>query len=83
MTEYTFFFASVVGLLLLRREDAVRPSPVRYRTWAGNPLVFSAVSALLVVRAVITEPALGLAIVGAGASGLGVFWAKVRKAGLS
>lgn len=83
MTEYTFFFLSVVGLLLLRREDAVRPSPVRHRTWAGNPLVFSGVSALLILRAVLTEPMLGLAIVGAGLSGLGMFWAKVRKGGLS
>ncbi|SPN97249.1 uncharacterized protein DNG_00763 [Cephalotrichum gorgonifer] len=72
-TEYTFFFASTVGLLILRRMDAVRPSPVTYRTWTGNPLIFSAVSALLVIRALVSEPSLGLAIVGAGLAGMGVF----------
>lgn len=79
MTEYTFFLASVVGLLLLRRDDAVRPSPSKHRTWSGNPLIFSGVSALLVARAILTEPMLGLAIMGAGAAGLVVFYAKVRK----
>lgn len=79
MTEFTFFLASVVGLLLLRREDAVRPNTVGYRTWSGNPLIFCGVSALLIARTMITQPLLGVGVVGAGLTGLGVFRAKVQK----
>lgn len=69
----------MVGLLLLRREDAIRPSPVTYRTWSGNPLIFSGVSALLIARTVMTQPMLGLAVVGAGLAGLLVFRVRVQK----
>lgn len=79
VTEFSFFLASVVGLLLLRREDAVRPSPARYRTWSGNPFIFCGVSTLLITRTMITQPLLGLGVVGAGLAGLGVFRAKVQK----
>lgn len=78
MIEYSFFLASIVGLLLLRRLDAVRLGPAPYRTWTGNPLIFGVVSALLVLRAVITDPTMGLSVVGAGAAGLGVYWLKLR-----
>jgi hypothetical protein len=81
VTEYSFFLASVIGLLLLRRLDAVRPGPPPYRTWTGNPLIFGAVSSLLVARALISEPSMGLAIIGAGMAGLGVFWLKLRHDG--
>lgn len=78
VTEYSFFLASIIGLFGLRAEEATRPSGVTYRTWTGNPVIFGLVSALLIVRAVVAEPMLGLAVVGAGGLGLWVFRAKVR-----
>lgn len=83
VTEYIFFFASVIGLLLLRRRDALRTSPVTYRTWTGNPIIFSVVSVLLILRTVISEPIIGVAIVCAGAVGLAQFWWRFRRGGLA
>ncbi|KAG6356854.1 hypothetical protein INS49_014728 [Diaporthe citri] len=47
--------------------------PARYRTWIGNPVVFSMVSAFLILRAVVTDPFQGLAIVLVVGSGVGAF----------
>lgn len=52
---------------LSNRSRSGRPS--RYRTWIGNPVIFSMVSGFLILRAVVTDPFQGLAIllvVGAG-----------------
>ncbi|KAL1852861.1 hypothetical protein Daus18300_012025 [Diaporthe australafricana] len=53
------------------RSRSSRPS--RYRTWIGNPVVFSLVSAFLILRAVVTDPFQGLAILLVVGSGLGAF----------
>ena len=71
---------SVVGLLILRRRDdprAVLGAP-RYTTWTGNPIIFSSVSALLILRGVVTDPWQGTAIVVVGSLGLGFFHLKFR-----
>ncbi len=77
LAEYVFFLMSVVGLLVLRRRDDPRATP-RYSTWVGNPVIFSIVSGLLVLRGVLTDPLQGLAIVLVGSLGLGVFYLKAR-----
>lgn len=56
---------------LLDRSRSSRPS--RYRTWIGNPVVFSMVSAFLILRAVVTDPFQGLAIALVVGSGVGAF----------
>lgn len=89
LAEYTCFLAAVLGLLIMRsRErrsqdglsrhsgllDRSRSSrPSRYRTWIGNPVVFSMVSAFLILRAVVTDPFQGLAIGLVVGSGVGAF----------
>ncbi|KAJ0117821.1 mino acid [Diaporthe amygdali] len=50
-----------------------RSRPSRYRTWIGNPVVFSSVSAFLILRAVVTDPFQGLAILLVAGSGVGAF----------
>ncbi|KAI3392901.1 hypothetical protein diail_4988 [Diaporthe ilicicola] len=47
--------------------------PSRYRTWIGNPVVFSSVSAFLILRAVVTDPFQGLAILLVAGSGVAGF----------
>lgn len=53
--------------------------PPRYRTWIGNPVVFSMVSAFLILRAVVTDPLQGLAIALVVGSGVCAF--SMRSAG--
>ena len=83
VTEYIFFFLSVMGLLLLRQRDALRPSPVTHRTWLGNPIIFGVVSLLLILRTVISEPIIGVAIICAGTVGIAQFWFKFRRGGVA
>ncbi|KAJ4396507.1 hypothetical protein N0V93_000726 [Gnomoniopsis smithogilvyi] len=73
LAEYSCFLAAVVGLLLMRRREVAEMTTHRHRTWIGNPLIFTSVSAFLVLRAVITDPLQGLAIVSVLASGVAAF----------
>ena len=72
-TEWIFFAAMAVGLMLLRRRSDYRPS---YRIWGYPlvPLIFVAASAVIVymqITAVPKDSAIGLAIVLAG---LPIYW---------
>ncbi|CAN8105770.1 unnamed protein product [Discula destructiva] len=82
LAEYSCFLVTVFGLLVMRRREAKRSSQAaeihhtaapNYRTWIGNPLIFTSVSAFLVLRAIITDPLQGLAILSVAASGLLAF----------
>ena len=85
MAEYLQLFLSVVGLLLLRRLDLdpTAPSAFKGRTWTGNPVIFIAVSGLLLARGVINEPFQGLAIALVALAGVGVFFVKFGLRGIS
>ncbi|KAH8891292.1 large neutral amino acids transporter small subunit 1 [Thozetella sp. PMI_491] len=81
LAEYVFFLMSVVGLLVLRSRDDLRVTPApssRYTTWTGNPIIFSVVSALLILRGIINDPWQGIAIVLVGTVGIAVFYFKSR-----
>lgn len=69
------FFSSAVGLILLRRRDGRVPGAkaAEYSTWLINPVIFSAISGLLVVRGVISEPLQGGAILLVALLGSGFF----------
>lgn len=56
-----------------RREAAEATTSRMHRTWIGNPLIFTSVSAFLVLRAVMTDPLQGLAILSVLASGIAAF----------
>ncbi|KZL68063.1 large neutral amino acids transporter small subunit 1 [Colletotrichum tofieldiae] len=64
LAAYTIFFSSAVGLIILRQRDTRAPTAkaAEYSTWLINPVIFSAISGLLVVRGVISEPLQGGAI---------------------
>jgi L-type amino acid transporter 6 len=76
IAEYSFFLLSVLGILVLRRAEKLKPNPVatKHNTWIGNPIIFASVSGLLILRAVIAEPLQGLAILVVGLIGLAVFY---------
>ncbi|ORY71245.1 large neutral amino acids transporter small subunit 1 [Pseudomassariella vexata] len=75
MAEYFFFLMSVLGILVLRRADKHQPNGTRFRhnTWIGNPIIFAAVSGVLILRGVIAQPLQGLGILAVGLAGLAVF----------
>ncbi|KAF6841688.1 large neutral amino acids transporter small subunit 1 [Colletotrichum plurivorum] len=64
LAAYMIFFSSAFGLILLRRRDRRAPTAkaAEYKTWLINPIIFSAISGLLVVRGVISDPLQGAAI---------------------
>lgn len=73
--EYTFFFLTVVGALVLRwREpDLHRP----YKTSITNPIAFSLVSGFVVVRGAVFAPTQALALLGLW--GLGFVYYSIRR----
>lgn len=75
LAEYSCFLAAVFGLLLMRRHEAATAETTahKHRTWIGNPLIFTSISTFLVLRAVMTDPLQGLAIVSVLASGIAAF----------
>lgn len=68
---YTFYFATVLGLIVLRvREpDLERP----YKTWISTPIIFCCVSLFLLSRAVFAEPVQTLLVIGFMGVGMGVW----------
>ncbi|KAJ2897479.1 large neutral amino acids transporter small subunit 1 [Zalerion maritima] len=78
MAEYSCFLLSVIGVFILRAREARKstgPSLVP-RTWTGNPIIFSTLSSLLILRVLMTEPLQALAICGVQTVGLGVFYSR-------
>lgn len=74
---YTFYFATVLGLIVLRvREpDLERP----YKTWITTPIIFCCVSLFLLSRAVFAEPLQTLLVVAFMAVGAVVWFAWVGR----
>lgn len=73
---YTFYFATVLGLIVLRiREpDLERP----YKTWITTPIIFCCVSLFLLSRAVFAQPGQTLIVVAFVAAGVPVYFIWVR-----
>ncbi|KAL1963154.1 hypothetical protein VTN77DRAFT_8587 [Rasamsonia byssochlamydoides] len=70
---YTFYFLTVLGLIVLRIREPHLERP--YRTWITTPIIFCCVSLFLLSRAVIAEPLQTLIAVGFAAAGIPVyFW---------
>ena len=72
---YTFYFLTVLGLIVLRvREpDLERP----YRTWISTPIIFCCVSLFLLSRAVFAQPVQTLVVVGFIGAGVPVYAIRV------
>lgn len=63
---YFFFLLCTIGIFIIRRREKADNSErqrLAYRTWIGNPIIFSAVSGFIVLRGILSDYLQGLAIV--------------------
>ena len=73
---YTFYFLTVLGLIVLRVREPHLERP--YRTWIITPVIFCCVSLFLLSRAVIAEPVQTLIVIAFVACGVPVYFWRVR-----
>ncbi|KAI1638685.1 amino acid/polyamine transporter I [Biscogniauxia mediterranea] len=76
--EYSFFFLTVVGAVVLRYREPALHRP--YKPLVLVPLTFALVSGFVVVRGAIFAPALALVLVVLWVLGLGFYWGRKRLA---
>ncbi|KAL9615919.1 MAG: hypothetical protein Q9160_009145 [Pyrenula sp. 1 TL-2023] len=70
---YTFYFLTVLGLIVLRIREPNLERP--YRTWITTPIIFCCVSLFLVSRAVVAQPGQTLVVLAFVVAGVPVyFW---------
>ncbi|KAK4960707.1 hypothetical protein LTR28_005006 [Elasticomyces elasticus] len=72
---YSFYFATVLGLLVLRVRDPELERP--YRCWITTPIIFCCVSLFLLSRAVFAQPVQTLVVVAFVAAGVPLYWWQV------
>lgn len=73
---YTFYFLTVLGLIVLRVREPHLERP--YRTWITTPVIFCCVSLFLLSRAVIAEPIQTIIVVAFVACGVPVYFWTIR-----
>ncbi|KAL2144283.1 hypothetical protein VTI28DRAFT_9271 [Corynascus sepedonium] len=76
---YTFYFLTVLGLIVLRVREPNLERP--YRTWITTPIIFCCVSLFLLSRAVFSQPLQTLIVVGFVVAGVPVYFWRVRGRG--
>ncbi|PNS14400.1 b(0,+)-type amino acid transporter 1 [Sphaceloma murrayae] len=76
---YTFYFFTVLGLIVLRvREpDLERP----YRCWISTPIIFCAVSIFLLSRAVFAQPLQTMIVVAFIVAGVPLYFLRIYSSG--
>lgn len=72
---YTFYFLTVLGLIVLRIREPHLERP--YRTWISTPIIFCCVSLFLLSRAVIAEPLQTLIVIAFIITGLPVYYWRI------
>lgn len=72
---YTFYFLTVLGLIVLRVREPYLERP--YRTWISTPIIFCCVSLFLISRAVFKRPWQTLFVVAFVVIGVCVYYWKV------
>ncbi|KAI5854994.1 amino acid permease-domain-containing protein [Tricharina praecox] len=73
---YTFYFLTVLGLIVLRYREPKLERP--YRTWISTPLIFCCVSLFLISRSVFSSPLQTLVVCAFVAAGVPVYFWRVR-----
>lgn len=73
---YTFYFLTVLGLIVLRVREPYLERP--YRTWLSTPIIFCCVSLFLVSRAVFAKPLQTLVVVAFIGGGIPVYYLTIR-----
>ncbi|KAJ5147763.1 hypothetical protein N7526_001115 [Penicillium atrosanguineum] len=74
---YTFYFLTVLGLIVLRIREPHLERP--YRTWITTPIIFCCVSLFLLSRAIISEPLQTLIVVAFLITGVPVYYWRIYK----
>ncbi|CAG8243536.1 unnamed protein product [Penicillium salamii] len=74
---YTFYFLTVLGLIVLRIREPQLERP--YRTWITTPIIFCCVSLFLLSRAVISEPLQTLIVVAFIITGAPVYYWRIHQ----
>ncbi|KAJ5139073.1 uncharacterized protein N7515_003921 [Penicillium bovifimosum] len=74
---YTFYFLTVLGLIVLRIREPHLERP--YRTWVTTPIIFCCVSLFLLSRAVISEPLQTLIVVAFIITGVPVYYWRIHQ----
>lgn len=77
--EYTFFFLTVVGAILLRYREPELDRP--YKPSVLIPIIFALVSGFVVVRGAAFAPVQALVLLGVWGLGLAFYWAQKWLAG--
>lgn len=73
---YTFYFLTVLGLIVLRVKEPNLERP--YRTWITTPIIFCCVSLFLLSRAVFAEPLQTLIVVLFIVAGVPIYYWRIR-----
>lgn len=76
---YTFYFITVLGLIVLRVREPYLERP--YRTWISTPIIFCCVSLFLLSRAIFAKPAQTLIVIAFVAAGVPVYFWRVKGSG--
>ncbi|CAZ82461.1 unnamed protein product [Tuber melanosporum] len=72
---YTFYFLTVLGLIVLRVKEPSLERP--YRTWITTPIIFCCVSLFLISRGVFSSPLQSLVVVAFVVAGIPVYYWRV------
>lgn len=73
---YTFYFMTVLGLIVLRVREPHLERP--YRTWISTPIIFCCVSLFLLSRAVFAEPLQTLIVAAFVIVGIPIYYWRIR-----
>ncbi|ROT39280.1 hypothetical protein SODALDRAFT_332716 [Sodiomyces alkalinus F11] len=73
---YTFYFLTVLGLIVLRVKEPALERP--YRTWITTPVIFCCVSIFLLSRAVFAQPLQTVTVVLFVIAGVPVYFWRIR-----
>lgn len=73
---YTFYFLTVLGLIVLRVREPNLERP--YRTWITTPIIFCCVSLFLLTRSVFAEPLQTVIVVAFVLAGVPIYYWRIR-----
>lgn len=75
VASYLFYFAAVVGLIVLRVKEPELERP--YKCWITTPVIFCCVSLFLLSRAIFAKPLQALVVLVFIAVGIPLYWWRV------
>jgi len=79
-TVYSFYLATTLAVMVLRRKEPHLERPYRVIGYPVTPLLFAGVCVFLIHAAVIYKPGIAAAAAGLLLLGLGVWWREQRLA---